>query len=107
MSHIISTNYIEDKTLMEEKDPQIYIETNPTKDNKFIVINSLSKNDSQISLIDLSQVDLTPTVIFQREKGVKYFVEHCEVNIPLKRILSISYQIMTIRMISLISNSIV
>ena len=80
MSHIMSSNYDEDKIIIEETDPQVYIETNPTKDNKYIIINSMSKNDSQISLLDLSNHDLTPISIFKREVGVKYFVEHCEVS---------------------------
>lgn len=103
-SHIISTNYNEDKTLLEETDPQIYIETNPTKDNKYIIVNSMSKNDSQISLINLSEADLTPTIIFKREKGVKYFVEHCEVDFHLNRIISTFYQTMIIKKSLLISN---
>lgn len=78
-SHIMSTMFEEDKVLFEESDQQVYIETNPTKDNKYIVINSLSKDDSKISLLSLEEGNLTPTTIFEREKGVKYFVEHCEV----------------------------
>ena len=82
----MSNNFDKDTVLFEENDPQIYIETNPTKDNKYIIINSLSKHDSKISLLNLTDKSLTPTTIFERVTGVKYFVEHCEVKLFLLRI---------------------
>jgi protease II len=80
-SHVYMSNYEEDKVIFEENDPQNYIETNPTKDNKYIVVNSHSKTDSMISLISLKDQDFKPVEVFRREKGIKYFVEHCEVRV--------------------------
>ena len=74
----------DDIVLFEEKQEHIFLETNPTKDNNYLVINSLTKDDSEIFLINLSlnENDHLQTQIqslLKRQKDVKYFIEHFNV----------------------------
>ena len=39
--------------IYEEKQEHIFLETNPTKDNEFLIINSLSKDDSEILIMNM------------------------------------------------------
>jgi oligopeptidase B len=64
-----------DQILFEEKDSDIYIETSPTKDHNFLIINCLTKDDSEVSIMDLKSPDKI-TKILNRKKGIKYFIEH-------------------------------
>jgi protease II len=78
MKHTIGESFTNDTIIYQEDDNSVYIETSPTKDNKYLVINSLTKNDSSIKLLDLKG-DLTPISLFERKEGIKYFVEHSNV----------------------------
>jgi protease II len=83
VSHIVNDKHFSnDKIIYEESDLNVYIETNPTKDHKYIVINALTKDDSKISIIDLNtSSDLTINTLFERKSGVKYFIEHSHVSL--------------------------
>jgi protease II len=68
-------NLNQDKLIFEEKRDDIYIETSPTKDNKYLIINSLTKDDSQISILDLHDNNRV-IELFKRKQGIKHFIEH-------------------------------
>jgi oligopeptidase B len=74
--HKLGDNFKSDRLIYEEKDDNVYIETNTTKDHKYILINSLTKHDSKVSLIDLKDRNYKPITLFERQDGVKYFIEH-------------------------------
>jgi protease II len=79
MKHRLGDNFTNDTCIHQEDNDSVYIETNPTKDNKYLIINSLTKNDSSIMLIDLSMKELIPIPLFERKEGVKYFIDHSNV----------------------------
>lgn len=65
--------------LLEEKNHNIFLETAPSKDNKFLIINSLTKNDSAIYTLSLDELETKPIEILKRSKGIKYFTDHANV----------------------------
>lgn len=65
--------------LLEEKDHNIFLETAPSKDNKFLIINSLTKNDSAIYTLKLDELEQKPIEILKRSSGIKYFTDHANV----------------------------
>lgn len=62
--------------LFEEKDDKIFLETAPSKDNKFLLINSMTKNDTAIFTLDLTKLEAKPVEILKRNIGIKYFTDH-------------------------------
>jgi len=83
----------DDTVIFEEKNDHMFLESTPTKDNSFLIINSLTKDDSEIYLINLksniaNNIDnnndnneFKPIIqtLFERKAGVKYFIEHFNV----------------------------
>ena len=65
--------------LLEEKDHNIFLETAPSKDNKFLIINSMTKNDTAIFTLNLNELEAMPIEILKRSKGIKYFTDHANV----------------------------
>lgn len=72
-------NFENEVLLLEEKDENIFLETAPSKDNKFLIINSLTKNDSAIYTLSLNELEAKPIEILKRNKGIKYFTDHANV----------------------------
>ena len=66
--------------LFEEINDNIFLETSPSKDNKFLIINSMTKNDTSIYTLNLSELETKPKQILERSKGLKYFTDHANVN---------------------------
>lgn len=73
------SNFENEVLLLEEKDHNIFLETSPSKDNKFLIINSLTKNDSAIYTLSLDELEARPIEILKRSKGIKYFTDHANV----------------------------
>ncbi len=67
--------------LFEEKDDNVFLETAPSKDNKFLIINSLTKNDSAIYTLSFNELEAKPIELLKRSKGIKYFTDHANVSI--------------------------
>jgi protease II len=78
VKHVLGDNPKNDVQILKENDDSIYLETNPTKDHKFLIINELTKHDSSVKLLDLSSGDNLIN-LFERKAGVKYFIEHSDV----------------------------
>jgi len=74
-----SQNLNKEILLFEEKNHNIFIETAPSKDNKFLIINSQTKTDSAIYTLKLNQLEAKPIEILKRSKSVKYFTDHANV----------------------------
>jgi len=77
--HNYQSNFENEVLLLEEKDQNIFLETSPSKDNKFLIINSLTKNDSAIYTLNLDELEARPIEILKRSKGIKYFTDHANV----------------------------
>jgi protease II len=65
--------------LFQENNENIFIETSPSKDNKFLIINSTSKNDSAIYTLNLTELEAKPIEILKRIKQTRYFLDHINV----------------------------
>jgi len=75
--HQFNSNTKNDRVIFEENNSQVYIETTPTKDHSYLIINSLTKDDSKISLLSLNSEDnFKVSTLFKRQKNVKHFIEH-------------------------------
>jgi len=80
IENILNINSFENEVLLlEEKNHNVFLETAPSKDNKFLIINSLTKNDSAIYTLSLDEFESKPIEILKRSKGIKYFTDHANV----------------------------
>lgn len=62
--------------IYEEKDEQFYFWVSKTRDRKFILLNSASKEESETSFIPASKPMTKPKLIAPRRKELEYYVDH-------------------------------
>ena len=85
--HILGTNQSEDVCLFTEEDQMFWMQAGKTADDKFLVINTSSKETSEVHVINLQGIvgaaghrnaAQNKVCIRAREFGVRYDVEHHE-----------------------------
>lgn len=63
--------------LYEEKDPEYYVDLTSTKDNQVVLLNSISKDATEVRVIERTgSGSWTTSLISERKIGVQYYVEH-------------------------------
>jgi len=64
--------------MMEEEDDACFLDVGRTKDEHFLTISVNSKLSSEVRVLRATLPWSEPTLIQPRERGVEYFVEHCQ-----------------------------
>lgn len=62
-----------------DPDPTHYIDIGLTKDNKFVIINSNTKEDSEVWVLSKQEGEaaaVAPTLLVPRTKNVKAHIDH-------------------------------
>jgi len=69
---------LEEQSLLVDDDPTHYIDISLSKDKEFIFINSATKEDSEIWVIDNREgnENFTPKLLLPRQKDVRIHIEH-------------------------------
>ncbi len=74
--HILGTSQEEDVLLFEETDDTFYVEISLSKSREYIFVNSMSTLTDEVQFLDLKNPDGELQMIQNREKDVKYSVDH-------------------------------
>jgi oligopeptidase B len=67
---------IKSQLVYEEDDSEYYIDISTTKDSRYVVINCNSKDTSEVWVIDGYQPTVQPTIVFPRQPGFEWYLEH-------------------------------
>jgi oligopeptidase B len=69
---------MKETTVFTDNDPTHYIDIGSTKDGKYIVISSNTKEDSEVWVInrEITNESITPTKIITRKEGIKAHIDH-------------------------------
>lgn len=65
-----------EKVIFEDSDPTHYVDITATKDQKYLVINNNTKEDSEIWVLERDGTQTEPVKLFSREKDAKTYVDH-------------------------------
>jgi oligopeptidase B len=76
MKHTAGTDPATDKEIFIEKDSTFSVSVNTSNDNRFVFINSSSKNSNDVRYIDSQNPAAGPVLIQSRLKDVLYFPEY-------------------------------
>ncbi|XP_062521501.1 protease 2-like [Corticium candelabrum] len=69
---------LETHSVYEEKDNEYYVDINRTKDGRYLTINCNSRDTSEVHIVDNELVSREPTVVFERQPGVEWYLEHAD-----------------------------
>ena len=73
--HLLGTSVKEDELIYEEKDELFNLQISKDKNNKFIIIHSVSFTSSESLLIPADNAQEKPKIFFPRTKDVMYSIE--------------------------------
>ncbi len=76
--HTVATDQSKDALVLHEKDDAFFLSVELTRSEKFVLINSSSKDTSEWSYLPARKPQTAPTIIEPREKGHEYSVDHHE-----------------------------
>ncbi len=76
MRHRLGTPMAQDELIFEEKNPSLFAHLEMTRSRRFALIRSHDHDSSESRLIDLEDTKARPQLIWPREPGVRYEVEH-------------------------------
>ena len=66
--------------VFEDKDPTHYVDMGVTKDKKFLIISSNTKEDSEVLVLrrdlESEKLDLKPTILLERQPEVRAHIDH-------------------------------
>lgn len=62
----------------EEKDPEYWFWIEKTRDGQYLLLNSATKDESEVSFIPSNRPTAKPTLISPRRKGHEYYADHRE-----------------------------
>lgn len=79
MLHRIGEKQERDTLIYEEKHGAYYLDLSQTKDKKYTIISSQARSSSEMLVIDRANNNIISVV--QKEKDVRYFVEHNRVKL--------------------------
>lgn len=66
--------------IMEESDLSCFVDVYRTKDDVYMIINSNNKNSSEAAVVTPKQLHCPKLVFSPRERGLQYFLTHCNNN---------------------------
>lgn len=75
--HILGMDCSNDKEIFYEDDPMFELSVERSKSDEYIIINHNSTTTSEVRLIPCSNPYTDPVVFRKREKGLEYYVDHC------------------------------
>ena len=75
--HIVGMDCSNDKEIFYEDDPMFELSVERSKSDEYIIINHNSTTTSEVRLIPCSNPYTDPVVFRKREKGLEYYVDHC------------------------------
>ena len=75
--HIVGMDSSNDKEIFYEDDPMFELSVERSKSDEYIIINHNSTTTSEVRLIPCSNPYTDPVVFRKREKGLEYYVDHC------------------------------
>ena len=67
---------MEENSVFVDTDPTHYVDIGITKDGKFLIINSNTKEDSEVWVVDRDQPQVTPTKLIPRRQNVRAHIDH-------------------------------
>lgn len=76
--HVLGSHNNEDVLIYEESDEAYFVDLNRTKDQQYIVIESVSKTTSECRLLLCDKVSKRPKLFQKRIEGVEYSVDFRE-----------------------------
>lgn len=59
-----------------DPDPTHYVDIGITKDGRFLIINSSTKEDSEVWVVDRDQPQVIPTKLIPRRPNVRAHIDH-------------------------------
>ena len=62
--------------LFSESDPSRYVNLQITKDGKYLLINSATKEDNEIWMVPMEGKDFDTKLLFERDNGVRAHIDH-------------------------------
>ncbi|MEE6474148.1 hypothetical protein FKM82_010286 [Ascaphus truei] len=77
--HVYLTDFNKENTpklVYTEQDPRFFVDIYRTRDERYLTINSNSKNTSEVWLVDNGRPFESPILVRQRAPGIIYHVEH-------------------------------
>lgn len=75
--HVLGMDASQDKEIFYEEDPTFELSVEQSKDNKYVIINHSNSVTSEVRLVDSDSPYTDPVVFRKREKGLEYYVDHC------------------------------
>ncbi len=76
LRHRLRTEATEDYLVYEETDPTLDVSIRGARDGSYLFIRSRSPETSEVAMIPMSEPEREPRVLFGRQSGVRYDVEH-------------------------------
>lgn len=75
--HVVGMDCSQDKEIFYEEDPIYELTLEKSKSEKWIFVNHNSTTTSEVRLISATSPYRDPIVFRKREKGLEYYVDHC------------------------------
>jgi oligopeptidase B len=74
--HVVGSDPASDRILLEERDARFYLDLGRTKDKRYIVISSESKNTSECHILAAEPPFEQPVCFRPKREGVQYQIDH-------------------------------
>jgi len=65
-----------EESVFVEKDPANYVDIGKSKDGKYLIINSATKEESEVWVLDRDGDSIAPELLIQRTSDIRAYVDH-------------------------------